>query len=746
MDVSAHSEEGSRFLPRRRFGLPPTSSSSAPTTPMRSPNKLSLEEYEKEGREEARKELAALFAHLEANPELTKDLPHVARAMKENGKSSAQTERLRSLRQGSKSSHHWLNYVILCFIAAAIVSGVWYKLYNDTFSKSLPHAAQGAPSQLLLALKTCTENPKLYGLSLRDSIVDKSQKTEYNLDCLNLIDPVSRATPLHLAARYNSLANVMILLEAGAKTNVVDRAGLTPLHLSRSDEVTMALLKAGLDRFAEDHSGKTALFYCKSESQVLALTKGHPELFWKRDKTGASALHDSLRRAISSSNAQFKFAIEKAKYVVSHLPIDSMGLVATQQDAGMETPLSLIVELASLPDQERRIPSASLLSTTLVRLSQLKDEKIMEDVTRLDIPTYLIKADALGTLDNLLANKESISNFFNVSRLDSHGRYPISYVRSMHVLDLLVSHGAELHPGGLHNSQQEEKKENDPLHQILQSLSLHHASMAKQYQLVKALIEVDPKFEMWTQSVSKEMRTAIERRFVVVNAEPMEWSLSTLLLGLELLSEPSHQHYLNLKLNPQDYIEMPHLISPRSSAQFDVQIVHMTPGSTYGIDMEAKSAVDNINIQVTVGESQQAIFSSNSFFGAMPRIRLPIERRTMNSADPHFKILLQCANHLTSCSIDFTIHTYPIDLDSNDRRAPLIHSYFDYDFDLYSIARIATLLWLPASMAPKSIPVILRFFPFFASLVGFYPAGPIYLVYWLIYTTISHILVRLLGF
>jgi hypothetical protein len=711
---------------------------------LRSPIKISLEEYEKEGREETRKELAALFKRLEHNPDLTKHLPHVTQAMQENGKSTAQTERLRSLRKRPKPTSNWPYYLFAAVLISLIAVVAWDRINKVYELKSLPHAAQGTSAQLMETLRACTNNPTLYGLTDRDKSAIETAKHSIDVACVNLASPLLRKTPLHIASQSGISENVLILLDLGADVQATDIYGLSPLHLAKGHGPVSALIKAGANRYALDKYGKTPLFHLATEGELLAFLDGSTELFWKTDDSGVSALSASLRHClVAESFSKFTRQIEKAKHLVGMIPSSTYHRLATLKDIGGKSSLSQALELASLPDLERRTPSAELLSRMLEKLARLPSQADVppasELVAQLDLLSELVKADALGTLTILFSHDDIREKFLNVSQLDSHGRYPISYVRSAHVLGLLLGYGAQLHP------LKTPIREKDPLHQILSSLSLHHASVLKQFHLVKALVEADPTFEEWMSSVPTEIKAAVERRFVLVNAEPMDWSIATLLLGLELLSEPTHQHYLRIKLKPQDYAELPHLLSPRSAAQFDLEIENIGSGTSGMISMDAHSPVDNIILQVVAGESQQTISSPNSFFGGMPRISLPIEKRSPTSPNPHFRVLLQCTNYITSCTVDFKIETIFSETESRITRTPVVHNHFSTGIHLYSIARAAAILWLPFSMLPKAVPIFIRFLPFFASLTGLIAAGPAYIAYWLAYTTISHIAVRMFA-
>ena len=752
---------------RRRFGLIPNPHSPPRVSPIASPNKISLEDYEKEGREETRKELAALFQRLEENPDITKNLPHVTRAMKENGKSTAQTERLRALRKRRQSQGSGF-YITLGLVLAVLVAIGAYIMYDNLVAfTTLPQAALGSSHQLLSALKHCTEHPDQHGLPELYWKMEESRQVEFNPACVNLIDSTTRASPLHLASSIGALDNVKLLLLHGAKVDAMDRLGSTPLHHAHDMATVNALLQSGANTHALNQHGRTPLFTCYEESAVIALLRADPKLVEAKDSTnGATALQDALRRALHASSLTFSTAINKASAIISIMDHTHLPSIATSLDIPQETSLQLLLELSSTPNPARRLPSVTLLTKTLSRLAEYVDtaeksvipqdienaQLVSNAVSRLNIASSLVQSDSVGTISAIIASSLTMSNtkaadilmerFVNFVSLDSTGRYPLSFATSDQMLRMLMDHGASLYP----MDDKSEYQGGIIVHQILQSLTSKQPSMAKQYALVKHLVDCDrERFGRMLKSVPAEVKATIERRFALLNTEALEWKVETLLLGLELLGQPSHQQYQRMPMRSQDYADIPFLLAARSSAQFDVSVIDLPVGAPFVIDIQAKSDVDNINIECVTSGALQTIESWNSWFGAMPRIRLPLDRRAANATDPSFKIILQCANYFSACAIDFKIQTFEADENRIDQRAPLVHSYFDARLHLYSIARLASIFWLPIALLPRSVLIIIRFLPFFVSLAGVYPAGPVYIVYWLAYTTLSHIIMRLLG-
>ncbi|HEY4531303.1 MAG TPA: ankyrin repeat domain-containing protein [Luteimonas sp.] len=83
---------------------------------------------------------------------------------------------------------------------------------------------------------------------------------------------VTAATPLYDALRADSDENIGVLLRAGARLDVADRNGTTPLHqaaLVKDSSAVLRFLEAGADPRATDRTGATFQDY---------LYKGDPKL------------------------------------------------------------------------------------------------------------------------------------------------------------------------------------------------------------------------------------------------------------------------------------------------------------------------------------------------------------------------------------------------------------------------------------------------------------------------------------
>lgn len=102
-----------------------------------------------------------------------------------------------------------------------------------------------------------------------------------------------RSTPLHLAAGYNRISIVQLLLQNGADVHAKDKGGLVPLHNACSYghfEVTELLIKHGANVNAKDLWAFTPIHEAASKSRIevcslLLSEKADPTLLNCHNKT-----------------------------------------------------------------------------------------------------------------------------------------------------------------------------------------------------------------------------------------------------------------------------------------------------------------------------------------------------------------------------------------------------------------------------------------------------------------------------
>ena len=113
-------------------------------------------------------------------------------------------------------------------------------------------------------------------------------------------------TALHIACRRNNFAAAQALVAAGARCNIRDARGKTPMHYAREDNVLQLLISAGSDPLARDNDGRTLLqllrdsrYPGKRPAMVLRLLQhGAGEVM-----DLSTFLHYSLRCCVCTSGA-----------------------------------------------------------------------------------------------------------------------------------------------------------------------------------------------------------------------------------------------------------------------------------------------------------------------------------------------------------------------------------------------------------------------------------------------------------
>ncbi|CAF1178944.1 unnamed protein product [Rotaria sordida] len=74
-------------------------------------------------------------------------------------------------------------------------------------------------------------------------------------------DPVTKATPLHIAVETANVRAIHMLLQAGAQVNLCDLSLSTPLHIAAYmgyEEIVQILLMHGADMFKQDNTGRNS--------------------------------------------------------------------------------------------------------------------------------------------------------------------------------------------------------------------------------------------------------------------------------------------------------------------------------------------------------------------------------------------------------------------------------------------------------------------------------------------------------
>ena len=126
------------------------------------------------------------------------------------------------------------------------------------------------------------------------------------------------ATPLHMAGFSAKVANVQILLTAGAKVNARTDSGYTPLHYAalNSEESVQALLAAGAKITARSVRGETPLHYAAKlgslSAAILTLLTAGAEAKAKNNQ--GKTPWDLVQKNEKLKNTEAYWALNDAQY------------------------------------------------------------------------------------------------------------------------------------------------------------------------------------------------------------------------------------------------------------------------------------------------------------------------------------------------------------------------------------------------------------------------------------------------
>ena len=166
-------------------------------------------------------------------------------------------------------------------------------------------------------------------ISLLSILMDKFKN--YFLVLVNSQTNKNRLTPLHLTSRNEDIKMTRILLENGAKPNIIDCEGKTPLHYAASsknqtDELIVMLLNSLSSLLTvKDNRGRTPVFYAVTENNVIALealmTRDRDLL--DTDNDGKTIIHFSIemkeKKIWEILFSKLKASITRGNLPVSHL-------------------------------------------------------------------------------------------------------------------------------------------------------------------------------------------------------------------------------------------------------------------------------------------------------------------------------------------------------------------------------------------------------------------------------------------
>ncbi|KAH8384004.1 hypothetical protein KR009_011649 [Drosophila setifemur] len=307
------------------------------------------------------------------------------------------------------------------------------------------HTIRNSEQKTPLELADEATRPVLTGEYRKDELLEAARSgAEDRL--LALLTPLNvnchasdgrRSTPLHLAAGYNRIGIVEILLANGADVHAKDKGGLVPLHNACSYghfDVTKLLIQAGANVNANDLWAFTPLHEAASKSRVevcsLLLSRGaHPTLVNCHGKSAIDAaptreLRDRIAFEFKGHcllDACRKCDVSRAKKLVC---AENVNFVHPYTG---DTPLHLTV--VSL--DEKRKPLLELL----IRKGALLNEKNKAFLTPLHLAAELLHYDAMDAL---------LKQDAKVNALDSLGQTPLHRcARDEQAVRLLLSYAAD---------------------------------------------------------------------------------------------------------------------------------------------------------------------------------------------------------------------------------------------------------------------------------------------------------------
>lgn len=288
---------------------------------------------------------------------------------------------------------------------------------------------------------------------------------------------------LHLACYVGSSDTVKLLLDAGAKINVRDRLGLTPLHRccrNNQDEVLKVLLGHDeLDVNARSKDGTTPLHVCAANNafECAELFISKVSSIDARDNRGATPLHhaaynghNDLLQLLIKYGADVN-AVDNEKRTPLHFAafIDDTKAIGTLFAAGayidaadsrMMTPLHLgagkghYLAVSALIECNARINEIDEWGNTPLHWAaffgheDVINELLVTEVSLVNAPNMVgltplhfavISKDSKTVVNMLLRQKSHIG--LNLDAKDMYGRTPLDWAKMCHnhsIMDLLT--------------------------------------------------------------------------------------------------------------------------------------------------------------------------------------------------------------------------------------------------------------------------------------------------------------------